>query len=153
MSKPIKLTQAPAGQLTEEQAEQQLNQLLNEIRMLETYYNETVNRIQVASAGLTDARMAIQALEGLDQNPNGELLVPIGGGLLMPTKNSDAKKIILSVGAGVALEKDFNSAKVFLQAHEKDLEKALNSLEQQRREIGTRLDAGKSILQRLTTNG
>lgn len=151
MSKPNKSIQTPASRLTEEQAEQQLNQLLNEIRMLETYYNEIVSRIQVASAGLNETRMAIQALEGLDQNPKIEMLIPIGGGLLLRTENSESKKIILSVGAGVAIEKDYNSAKVFLQAHEKDLEKALTSLEQQRREIGSRLDSGRSILQRLTT--
>lgn len=152
MSTPTRPIQTPTGQLTEEQAEQQLNQLLNEIRMLETYYNEIVSRIQVASSGLSEARSAIQALDGLDQNPNAEILVPIGGGLLLPTTNKEVKKIVLSVGAGVAIEKDYNSAKVFLQAHEKDLEKAINSLEQQRRDIGSRLETGKSILQRLTTN-
>ena len=151
MSTPNKSIQAPTGQLTEEQAEQQLNQLLNEIRLLETYYNEVSGRLQMASAALSETHSAIQAIDGLDQNPKAELLVPIGGGLLLPTTNSEVKTVILNVGAGVAIEKDFNSAKAFLQTHEKDLEKAMSSLEQQRREIGSRLEAGRSILQRLTS--
>jgi prefoldin alpha subunit len=144
-----KLPMAPPT-LTEEQAEQQLNQLVSEIRTLEAYYNEIVSRIQAASGGLSDFRAAIQGVDALIQNPKSELLVPIGGGLLLPVNNIEAKSLILSVGAGVAIEKDLNSCKVFLQAREKELEKALTSLEQQRREVGSRLDSGRAVLQRIT---
>src|SRR5580704_1548273 len=113
------ITQSPP-QLTEEQAEQQLNQLVSEIRTLEAYYNEIVSRIQAASGGLSDFRAAIQGVDALIQNPKSELLVPIGGGLLLPVNNIEAKSLILSVGAGVAIEKDLNSCKVFLQAREKE---------------------------------
>lgn len=117
--------------------------------MLEAYYNEVVGRMQAASAALSDTRSALQAIDGLAQNPNGDFLFPIGGGLLLPLSNLEAKKLILSVGAGVAIEKDFDSAKVFLQAREKELEKAAIALEQQRKEIGSRLDAGRSVLQQI----
>ena len=136
--------------LTEEQAEQQLNQLVSEVRTLEAYYNEIVARIQAASAGLSDIRAAVQALDALANNQSGEFLVPIGGGILLPLKNVETNKLILSVGAGVAVEKSVDSSKIFLQAREKELEKALSALEQQRREIGSRLETGRSVLQRIT---
>ena len=148
MSKP---NRSPStNQVTAEQAEQQLNQLVSEIRILESYHNEIMTRMQSASAALSDMRSAVQSIDGLAQNSSGDFLLPIGAGLLLPASNLDSKKLILSVGAGVAIEKDFDSAKAFLMAREKELEIAINSLEQQRREVSSRLDAGKDLLQRIT---
>jgi prefoldin alpha subunit len=138
------------NQMTEEQAERQLNQLVSEIQTLEAYYNDIVNRIQAASAGLSDFRAAIQAVDALSQSPKTDLLIPIGGGLLLPVSDVEAKRLILSVGAGVAIEKDLDSSKAFLQAREKELERAASALEQQRREIGSRLESSRAVLQRLT---
>lgn len=138
------------GQLTQEQAEQQLNQLVGEIRVLEAYYNELVAKIQTASVGITDARSSRESIDTLMKNPNGEFLLPLGSGLLLPANGLNAKTVVVNVGAGVAIERDFDTAKAFLMAREKELETALNSLEQQRREIGSRLDAGRSLLQQIT---
>lgn len=138
------------NQITQEQAEQQLNQLVGEIRVLEAYYNEIVSKIQSASVGISDARSSMESIDSLVKNPGGEFLLPLGSGLLLPANNLNAKKIIVSVGAGVAIEKDFDSAKTFLISREKELETALKALEQQRREIGSRLDAGRGLLQQIT---
>ena len=140
----------PQNEITQEQAEQQLNQLVSEIRALENYYNEIVSRIQAASSGLTEFRAAIQAVDTLNQGQKNDLLIPIGGGLLLPVPDVETKRVILSVGAGVAIEKDLDSAKAFLQAREKELERAANALEQQRKEIGARLESGRAVLQQLT---
>ena len=153
MSRPNPLPtarQKPTETELQAQAEQQLNQLLAEVRMLETYYNEAVARVQTASAALSDTRSAIDAINGISANPKNQFLVPIGGGLLLPVENLEATKIILSVGAGVAIEKDLESAKAYLQSREKELEKALGSLDQQRREIGARLEQDRAILQQVT---
>ena len=50
-------------------------------------------------------RSAIQSIDGLAQNANGDFLIPIGGGLLLPASNLSPKKLILSVGVAVAIEK------------------------------------------------
>lgn len=127
-----------------------MNQLVAEIQTLESYYNDVISRIQAASAGLSDFRAALQALDVLMQNQKNDLLLPIGGGLLLPVSDVEAKRLILSIGAGVAVEKDLESAKAFLQAREKELERAATALEQQRREVGSRLDSSRAVLQRLT---
>ena len=139
-----------SNQSTQEQAEQQLNQLLSEIRVLESYYNEIVARILAASAGLSDIRSSVSSVESLSENQGKDFLFPIGAGLLLPSGNVSSKRLIVSVGAGVFVEKDLISAKVFLIAREKELQSALTSLEQQRREISSRLEAGKNILQQIT---
>lgn len=143
----------PSDSELQAQAEQQLNQLLAEIRLLESYYNESVARVQSASAALSDTRSAIEAVKAISSDPKNEFLLPIGGGLLLPVKDLGVTKIILSVGAGVAIEKDLDSAKAYLQTHEKELEKALSTLDQQRREIGSRLDQDRAVLQQATGQG
>lgn len=148
MSKPN--STPPATEMNQEQAEQQLNQLVQEIRVMESYYNEVVARIQNTSAAQSDVRSTIQSIDGIAQNPNGEYLLTIGGGLLLPTSNLESKRFVLSIGAGVAIERDFDSAKAFLQARDKEYGAALNALEQQRRELGSRLEQGKNFLQQIT---
>jgi prefoldin alpha subunit len=157
MSKPTPLPMIPQRQPSEAeleaQAEQQLNQLLTEIRMLESYYQEALARVQAASTALSDSRSAIEAINAMIADPKNEFLLPIGGGLLMPVKDLGVTKLLLSVGAGVVVEKDLDSAKAFLQTRQKELEKALTSLEQQRREIGTRLDQDRAVLRQATGQG
>ncbi len=137
-------------QISEEQAERQLNQLVSELRLLEQYYSEISTRLQAASAGLSDIRSAILAVDGLAKNQKSDMLVPIGGGLLLPIGSVEAKRVVMSVGAGVAIEKDLDSARAYLQAREKELEKAVQALDQQRREIGSRLETGRAVLQQVT---
>ena len=50
----------------------------------------------------------------------------------------------------MAIEKDLESAKAFLQAREKEYDAGLNTLDQQRREISSRLDAGRNLLRQIT---
>ena len=140
----------PTEQELQAQAEQQLNQLVGELRVLEAYYQEILSREQAASAALTDARSALEALKGLAEHPRSEVLLPIGAGLLLSAKDLEVSKIIVSVGAGVAIERDIESAKLFLQAREKELDRAVTTLDQQRREVGSRLESGRAALQQLT---
>ena len=132
------------------QAEQQLERLVQEVRALEGYYQELTQREQSASNALSETRSAIDAVDGLAKNPKSEVLLPIGAGILLPLKEVEAKKYLISVGAGVAIEKDVPSVRAFLATRQKEIQQAVTALEQQRREIGTRLDAGKSALQQIT---
>lgn len=132
------------------QAEQRLNQLVAEVRVLEAYYQEIELRRQSASAALLDTRAANEALSVLSSSAENELLVPIGGGLLLPATAPHAKRFIVNIGAGVAIEKTTDSAKIFLQSRESELEKAVGALEQQRREVGSRLQTGRSAIEQIT---
>ena len=140
----------PTDQELQAQAEQQLNQLVGELRLLEGYYQEIVGRQQTASAALSDARSAIEALNALSKSSKNEVLLPLGAGVLVPASNIAITKLVVSLGAGVAIEKDVDSTRLFLQTRQKELESAIMSLEQQRREVGSRLEAGRATLQEIT---
>ena len=140
----------PSDEELHAQAEQQLERLVNEVRVLEGYFQEVTARAQSASNALSETRSAIEAIEGLSASSKSEVLLPIGAGILLPLKDVESKKYLVSVGAGVAIEKDMTSVKVFLEDRQKEVQSAVSALEQQRREIGSRLEAGKSALRQIT---
>jgi prefoldin alpha subunit len=147
-----KLPVATESATAEEQrhVQDQFNQLVAEVRMLEAYYQEVVTRQQSVSAALIDTRAALEALDALSKSNQQEILVPVGGGTLIFATAGSLDKMIVSVGAGVAIEKNLESAKSFLQSRRQDLEKGVTSLENQRKEIGSRLDVGRATIQRIT---
>lgn len=135
--------------VSEQQIQEQFNQLVSEVRLLEAYYQEIVTRQQTASAALMDARAALEAMGSLSKTENSELLVPLGGGTLIFASAGKLERLVVSVGAGVAIEKTTDAAKTFLEGRKRDLEKAVTTLEGQRKEIGSRLEVGRATIQRI----
>ena len=146
---PISAESSPSTQ-DQQQIQEQFNQLVAEVRLLEAYYQEVTNRQQTVSGALLDTRAALETLDVLSKSEKSDLLVPVGAGTLIFATAEPLDKIIVSVGAGVAIEKSRESAKSFLQARRQDLEKANTSLEAQRKEIGSRLEVGRATIQRVT---
>ncbi len=138
-----------SDQAKQQEVQQQFNNLVAEVRLLESYYQEVVGRQQQVSGALIDTRAALEALEALPLADSADLLIPIGGGTLIPVQAPPIKNVVVSVGAGVAIEKNRDSAKEYLQARRSELEKAVTNLEQQRKEIGSRLEVGRATIQRI----
>ncbi|MHB1908072.1 MAG: prefoldin subunit alpha [Nitrososphaerales archaeon] len=134
----------------QQEIQQRFNQLVADVRVLESYYQEIVNREQTVSAVLVETRAALESYNELSKNETNELLVPIGSGSLIKATCGKIDKVVVSVGAGVAIEKAGSDAKAFLESRLKDLEKSGASLEQQRQEIASRLEVGRQTLQRIT---
>ncbi|HKW05447.1 MAG TPA: prefoldin subunit alpha [Nitrososphaerales archaeon] len=130
-------------------SQEKLDQLVQEVQILEAYYQEIEGRQQALSAAIIEARAALDALDTLSKSEKTELLVPIGGGTLLPVEAPPLQKLVLSVGAGVAVEKDVTAAKSFLTIRMQEQEKGLTALELQRKEIGSRLQAQRNALQKL----
>lgn len=130
-------------------AQEKLDQLVQEVQILEAYYQEIAGRQQALSAAIIEARAALDALDTLSKSEKTELLVPIGGGTLLPVEAPPLQKLVLSVGAGVAVEKDVTAAKSFLTIRMQEQEKGLTALEEQRKEIGSRLQASRNALQKM----
>ena len=106
-------------------SEEQAQQLMQQMQMLETYFSDLSQREATFLSVLREATAAIESMKSLSQKPESETLVPIGIGTYVHTKISSNSKIVLSIGAGVAVEKDFPSAINYLEAHIKEIEVAL----------------------------
>ncbi len=130
-------------------SEEQAQQLMQQMQMLETYFSDLSQREGTFLSVLREATAAIESMKSLSQKPESETLVPIGMGTYVPTKISSNSKIVLSIGAGVAVEKDFPSAINYLEAHIKEIEVALQDNTAKKQDAAARLEQGREQINQL----
>jgi prefoldin alpha subunit len=130
-------------------SEEQAQQLMQQMQMLETYFSDLSQREGTFLSVLREATAAIESIKALSQKPESETLVPIGIGTYIPTKISSNSKIVLSIGAGVAVEKDFPSAINYLEAHIKEIEVALQDNAAKKQDAAARLEQGREQINQL----
>ncbi|MFQ5476304.1 MAG: prefoldin subunit alpha [Nitrosopumilus sp.] len=130
-------------------SEEQAQQLMQQMQMLETYFSDLSQREGTFLNVLREATAAIESIKSLSQKPESETLVPIGMGTYVPTKILPNNKIVLNIGAGVAVEKDFPSAINYLEARIKEIEIALQDTSAKKQDAAARLEQGKGQINQL----
>jgi prefoldin alpha subunit len=120
------------------------------MRYLEQTAEALQQRIGMVNAAITDLTYANATLDGIEkEKENAEMLVPIGGSSYVKVKLTDSNKIIVGMGAGVSVEKTLAEAKVTLKERLDDLEKTMNSAQQQFSQIAERINTGRGRLETL----
>ena len=130
-------------------SEQEAQQLMYQIQMLENYFANFTQRENTLINVLKDTASAIDSIKGITEKKESETLVPVGTGIFVKTKISSDDKIVLNVGAGVAIEKDRDSAINFLESRIKEIEVALNETAAQKQEVALKLEQGKAEMNRM----
>jgi len=130
-------------------SEEQAEQLMQQMQMLETYFSDLSQREGTFLSIFRETISAIESIKALSQKPESETLVPIGMGTFIPTKISSNNKIVMNIGAGVAVEKDIPSAINYLEARVKEIEVALQDTSAKKQEAAARLEQGKAQINQL----
>ena len=130
-------------------SEEQAQQLMQQMQMLETYFSELSQREGTVLSVLRETTAAIESIKSLSEKPESETLIPIGIGTYVPTKILSNSKIVLSIGAGVAVEKDFPSAINYLEAHIKEIEVALQDNAAKKQDAAAQLEQGREKINQL----
>jgi len=130
-------------------SEEQAQQLMQQMQMLETYFADLSQRETTLLSVLREAVSAIESIKSLSQKPNSDTLVPIGMGTYVQTKISSNDKIVLNIGAGIAMEKTNDSAINYLEARIKEIEVALQDASAKKQEVIARLEHGKDQINQL----
>jgi prefoldin alpha subunit len=130
-------------------SEEQAEQLMQQMQMLETYFSDLSQREGTFLNIMREAVASIESIKSLDQKPESETLVPIGMGTYVPTKISSNTKIVMNIGAGIAVEKDFSSAINYLEARIKEIEVALQDTAAKKQDAAGRLEQGKAQINQL----
>jgi prefoldin alpha subunit len=134
-------------------AEDELRRLSVEMRYLEQTAEALQQRITMVNTALADVTYANATLDGIEkEKENAEMLVPIGGGSYVKAKLADPNKVIVGLGAGVSVEKTLTEAKVTLKERLDDLEKTMNSAQQQFSQVAERINTGRTRLETLLSN-
>lgn len=134
-----------------QQKENQLKQILLEIRMMEGTVNTLQQRFQIVIASLSELRIAKKSLEDLRNiEPGNCLLVPVGGAAFVNAKLGEISKVVVGIGAGVSVEMSFEDAVIDITDRLNEMDKAQESIEQQLGQIMAQLEAHKSVAERLS---
>lgn len=120
--------------------EQALNEMAQQSRALEAYMNDIVSRQSAIGRLYDEARLASTTLQGISADAEVETLMPVGSGIYVKTNVPPMKKVIVSLGSGVTVEKSKEDALNFVEARIKEYDVAIRQLEGQRQEIAMRME-------------
>lgn len=126
-----------------------------EIQTLQMYLNEYGQQIELMTQQLSmieqqrlEGTAAIETLRALQENADGAVLLPIGGGAYLRVKVLDAGHVLVNIGADVSVERATADGVGYLEDRITELEalakKVAGSVEQlqgQATEISRRLEA------------
>ena len=117
--------------------------------MLEGYLSELSQKQATIVSVIREASSAIQSLETIDNKTDNETLTPVGLGTFIKTKVVPNEKLILNLGAGIAVEKDKDSAINFLELRLKEMQVALQETSNQKQQISASLEQGKQQMEQM----
>ena len=117
--------------------------------MMEGYLSELSQKETTIVQVIREASSAIQSLKTIDTRTDNETLVPVGLGTFIKTKTVPNEKLILNIGAGIAIEKDKDSAINFLELRLKEMQVALQETSNQKQQISANLEQGKQQMEQM----
>ena len=122
-----------------------------ESRFLEETVNALQSRVNMTNAAITELRVSSMTLEGLEKEKKGsQLFVPIGGGSYVKAKLVTAKKVVVGIGADVAVERTLKEAKEELEVRIAELEKTREALGQQFNQVVERIQENRGKMEEVT---
>ena len=127
--------------------EERVNNLVGEIRVLESTFEDLSGRQNLLERILIETRSSIDTLAGLASTKAEEVLIPVGGGILIRSVPPKTEKVLLNIGANVVVEKSSEYASKFLEARANELEESVVAIASQRGQIAQRLDSDRRALQ------
>jgi len=112
--------------------DESLRQGLVQLRIYEGSARALQARLDIVNAAMSEFALASSTLEGVQtQKPDADALIPVGGGSFVRGKLVDVSKIVMGVGAGVAIEKPIQESISEIKGRIADLDKARTALQEQ----------------------
>lgn len=130
-------------------SEEQAQALLQQMQALEAYMADLIQREEAVIKLLQEASGAIESMAAINEDTPYETLVPVGMGTYVKAIISPKEKMIVSIGAGAAIEQDKAAAINYIEQRIKELEVALQQISSQRQEIASRLGQGQQEMNHL----
>ena len=107
-----------------------LQQKMVTFRLLESRLQNLSNQREAIFGRLSEINSTIASINEI-QKTGGEALFPIGSSAFVLGKITDTKKLIVEIGAGVALEKDFEEGKKTLEKNKTELENLTKEIDKE----------------------
>ena len=95
------------------------------------------------------ARMASTTIQNITSESEVESLMPMGLGVYVKAMVPPIKKLLVNLGAGVAIEKNRDDTLNYVESKIKEYDVAARQLESQRQEIAMRMDQLQSQINQM----
>jgi prefoldin alpha subunit len=120
---------------------------LVQLRVFEGSARALQARLEIVNAALNEFSLASTTLEGVKtQKSDEDALIPVGGGSYVRVKLSDISKIVMGVGAGVAVEKPIQDSINEIKERIADFDKARTSIQEQLNQALFRIEENREKL-------
>jgi prefoldin alpha subunit len=129
--------------------EERINNLVAEARMLEGTFNELSGRQNLLERILIEGRASLDTIKGLGSATPDEVLIPVGGGILLRSEPPKVEKVLVNIGANVVIEKSRDDATKLIEERVQQIEQDIVAVANQRNQVARRLDADRRALQSL----
>ena len=101
---------------------------------------ELQRRIDLINAALEEISQAKAAIEELEKLDDGEeILVPVGANVMIRVSYKKTGRLVLGVGGGVFLERDFEGVRKYLDRRENALNESLQRIVSEYRKVVARM--------------
>jgi prefoldin alpha subunit len=120
--------------------EQKINEMMQQARVLEAHLNEIISREAAVSRLLEEAKLASSAVQEIQSETEVESYVPVGVGVHMKVSVPPVKKLLINIGAGVAMEKNREDTINYIESRLKEFEIALKQLMGQKQQVSLRME-------------
>ena|SRR5437867_11410490 len=116
-------------------------------RLLETRLESLATQKNLIMNKVSEIAATISSIDELVKNDN--FLFPVGSEAFIPGKILEKNKVIVEIGANVALEKNIEQAKQTLEKRKKELEKTNSEMDAEIVQISNALTQLAPIIQEL----
>jgi prefoldin alpha subunit len=107
--------------------QEELQRKIEVYRTLEDRVNSLAKQREVIVNKIVEIKTTLASLEDMEKS-NSEILFPIGGEAWSVAKGLNKDKIIVEVGAGVAIEKSYAEAREILTKRATELEQVIDEV-------------------------
>jgi prefoldin alpha subunit len=120
--------------------EEKINEMVQQSRILEAYMNDIINREATITRLMEEARLASNAVQNIAGESDIESLTSVGIGVYMKALIPPVKKLLINLGAGVAIEKSREDTLNYIESKIREFEIALRQVVNQKQQIETRME-------------
>lgn len=120
--------------------EEKINEMVQQSRILEAYMNDIINREATITRLMEEARLASNAVQNIADESDIESLASVGIGVYMKALIPPVKKLLINLGAGVAIEKSREDTLNYIESKIREFEIALRQLVNQKQQIEMRME-------------
>lgn len=130
-------------------SEEQAQQFLYRMQMLESIAASLDQKEGVIVNFLREAFASVDSIKNLPAGQEAESLIPLGIGAYVKANIIPNSKILMDIGAGIAVEKDHASALNYLESRIKELQVALNETSAQKHQAMMQLEQLKEQMNQM----